>query len=108
MSEFVASLFAATGKNYMSTTSHPAMIRHRAKSPLWKMTRRPSLVSAPTNYVDPATGMGSKNSSNRITAGFDLRRAPERGDGEAVWDCAQRVSEHFATIERVRRRRRRA
>ena len=34
MSEFVASLFAATGKPYVSTTSHPAMIRHRALAPV--------------------------------------------------------------------------
>ncbi len=38
VSEYVGSLFRALGKPYFSTTSHPAMIRHRAKSPLWVMT----------------------------------------------------------------------
>jgi hypothetical protein len=42
MSEFIASLYAATGKNYYSTTSHPSMIRHRSRSPNWRLIRRPS------------------------------------------------------------------
>jgi hypothetical protein len=64
MSEFVASLYAATGKPYTSTTSHPAMIRHRARSKLWKMVRKPSMVR-------PCRGvLGYVNSFGRITAGF--------------------------------------
>jgi hypothetical protein len=31
------------GKSYRSTTSNPAMIRHRMKSPVWRMIRKPSL-----------------------------------------------------------------
>jgi GNAT superfamily N-acetyltransferase len=42
LSEFVASLFAATGKRYLSVTSHPGMIAHRLRSPLWSLYRRPS------------------------------------------------------------------
>lgn len=45
MSEFVASLYASTGKRYQSTTSHPAMIRHRSRSPLWRMVRSPSFAN---------------------------------------------------------------
>jgi hypothetical protein len=44
LSEFVAGLFKATGKPYYSTTSNPAMIQHRARSPLWRMARKPSMV----------------------------------------------------------------
>jgi energy-coupling factor transporter ATP-binding protein EcfA2 len=44
MSEFVASLFAATGLPYRSVTGHPSMIGHRARSPLWRMTRKPGLM----------------------------------------------------------------
>jgi len=44
MSELMAGVFASTGKPYRSVTSHPAMIRHRARSPLWKMVRAPSLM----------------------------------------------------------------
>ena len=43
LSEFVAGVFAATGKRYCSRTSHPAMIGHRSSSPNWVMSRRASL-----------------------------------------------------------------
>lgn len=42
LGEFVASLYAATGKRYLSVTSHPGMIAHRLRSPLWKLYRAPS------------------------------------------------------------------
>ena len=66
MSEFVASLYAATGKPYSSTTSHPAMIRHRAKSKLWRMVRTPSMVGSHHR----GQGKPYKSSVGRITAGF--------------------------------------
>jgi hypothetical protein len=79
MSEFVASLFAATGKPYVSTTSHPAMIRHRVKSPLWRMTRKPGLaVSRQTN--NSAVGMGATTALDRITAGFEYAGPARRTD----------------------------
>lgn len=73
MSEYVASLFAASGKPYRSTTSHPAMIYYRARSPLWNMIRKPSIA-------DPGTGRNKArenghirgyHSATRLTAGFE-------------------------------------
>jgi ABC-type thiamine transport system ATPase subunit len=61
MSEFVASLYKSTGKPYTSTTSHPAMIYHRARSPLWRMTRKPGLTG----------GSGKRFSMMRKTAAID-------------------------------------
>lgn len=68
MSVYVASLFRSTGRPYHSTTSNPAMIQSRVRSPLWRMTRAPSMVS----------GVGSTSSvakltvsSGRMTAGFE-------------------------------------
>lgn len=43
LSNYVAGIYAATGKPYRSTTAHPAMIQYRAKHPCWKLTRSPSL-----------------------------------------------------------------
>jgi ABC-type ATPase involved in cell division/GNAT superfamily N-acetyltransferase len=43
LSELVAAMFRATGKRYCSVTSHPGMIAHRRRSPLWRMYRAPSL-----------------------------------------------------------------
>lgn len=68
MSAYVAGLFAAT-KPYFSTTSSPAMIRHRHRSDLWTMKRKPSHVSAAGHS---STHSKSKvNSRRRITAGFE-------------------------------------
>lgn len=41
LSEYVASLHRAAGLIYRSTTSSPAMINHRRRSPHWKQIRRP-------------------------------------------------------------------
>lgn len=66
LSEFVASLYVATGKEYRSTTTHPAMIRHRCKSRIWELIRAPALGSAPVgNYR-----VASTSAWNRPSAGF--------------------------------------
>ena len=70
-SDFIASLFVATGRPYFSTTSHPAMIRHRLNSPLWKMHRKPRMVSLPGRTSGSDVGMSSSNSFGRNTAGFE-------------------------------------
>lgn len=67
MSEFVASLFRATGRPYRSVTSSPAMIRHRARSPLWRMTRPPSRMAS-----KPRLRQFQKSSATRrMTASFE-------------------------------------
>jgi energy-coupling factor transporter ATP-binding protein EcfA2 len=63
-SEFVASLYAATGKPYTSVTGHPAMIRHRTRSTLWRMIR-------PLSHARPCRNkMRRSQSSRRLTASF--------------------------------------
>lgn len=69
LSEFIASLFRATGKPYFSSTSHPSMIRHRARSSLWRMTVKPSLRGVHTSR---ATGMKSRGSTERLSASFEF------------------------------------
>jgi ABC-type thiamine transport system ATPase subunit len=69
MSEHVASLYAATGKPYTSTTSSPAMIRHRMRSPHWRMKRKPGLATV--HRGGASTGMRSTGSHARITASFE-------------------------------------
>ncbi|MFG0332839.1 MAG: AAA family ATPase [Maioricimonas sp. JB049] len=44
-STFVASLYAATGRCYTSTTAHPGLIASRARSPVWDMVRTPQRAS---------------------------------------------------------------
>jgi hypothetical protein len=76
MSEVIASLFIATGKPYFSTTSHPALIRHRAMSPLWKMHRKPGMVGRCGATSRRTTGMSDTNSRGRNTAGFEYVGPP--------------------------------
>lgn len=72
LSDFVASLYRASGYPYFSTTTHPAMIRHRAKTETWKMNRTPG-----RNPPHSGTRNGGKRlwtsllSTGRLSAGFE-------------------------------------
>ena len=80
LSEFIASLFIATGKPYFSTTSHPAMIHHRTKSELWKMIRKPGMTARSGVTSAATTGMSQTNSRGRNTAGFEYVGPPRTKD----------------------------
>jgi ABC-type ATPase involved in cell division/GNAT superfamily N-acetyltransferase len=78
LSDYVGGLFRSTGKPYRSTTSNPAMIQHRAGSPLWTMVRKPSRVAG------PHTGFKHlKSSCSRITASFEYRGPALKADARA-------------------------
>jgi GNAT superfamily N-acetyltransferase len=62
LSDFIASLWMGLGYAAYSTTTHPAMIRARLRSPNWHMHRRPSFASSRRDRVRHAT--------TRLTAGF--------------------------------------
>jgi hypothetical protein len=82
MSELIGAIYHATGKPYRSVTSHPAMIRHRLRSPLWKCIRRPGLIASVNS--GNIGGFGSRTvekkrqqmlasaSSSRLTASFEF------------------------------------
>jgi GNAT superfamily N-acetyltransferase len=74
LSEFVASLYAATGKPYTSTTSHPAMMRHRAHSKLWRMSRLPGRAGRGASRAMSA--MSRTSSFARLTASFEYVGPP--------------------------------
>lgn len=66
-SDYMASIFAATGKPVYSVASHPAVIHYRNKSPLWSMYRKPkrSPLKGKTSTMD------TWNVANRrLVAGF--------------------------------------
>lgn len=100
MSEFIAGLYACTGKPYRSVTSHPAMIRHRAKSPTWKMVRSPSImpsVSGGGNRRTPFKSFGKARTENeakgqflkssaasRLTASFEYVGPPRVADARRL------------------------
>lgn len=74
VSEFVAGVMKALKGVYRSTTGNPAMIRHRARSPLWKMTRSPATrTGADGNRAWAiSVGMNKTRATDRLTAGFQF------------------------------------
>jgi ABC-type molybdenum transport system ATPase subunit/photorepair protein PhrA len=82
LSEFVAGVYLATGKRYYSVTSNPAMVYHRARSPLWQMHRKPSRVSSGGSQTMAA--LNRTKSSNRFTAGFHYVGPPRPAEARAL------------------------
>ena len=79
LSEYVAGLMVATGKRYRSTTTHPSMIRHRNKSPLWAMIRKPEIGG---NSIPRGDYRSSGKDWDRPTAGFQYLGPPNYEDAE--------------------------
>lgn len=75
MSEFVAGLYRATRKPYFSTTSHPAMIRHRAKSSNWSMKRTPSRTPQ-SGRTSSTANLNRTHATGRLSAGFEYVGPP--------------------------------
>lgn len=71
LSEYIASLFAAKGVPYRSTTSNPAMIWHRAKSKIWKMTSAPKKNLPGNRTTRPLAGLDRTHARNRLVAAFE-------------------------------------
>jgi ABC-type lipoprotein export system ATPase subunit len=71
LSEFVAGVMKCLKGRYLSATGNPAMIRHRSHSPLWRMNRKPSLVSADSE-TKKGVARRFRRAVNRFTAGFEF------------------------------------
>jgi len=68
LSEFVGSYYKNKGFRFISTTSAPAMIRHRAKSSFWRTHRFGNSSKQGQNVI---AGLAKALSTRRITAGFE-------------------------------------
>ena len=66
LSALIASLWRGLGYRAVSTTTHPAMIRARLRSPLWRLRRAPGLASGRERRL-----RGLKHATTRLTAGFE-------------------------------------
>ena len=66
LSALIASMWKALGYRALSTTTHPAMMRARQKSPLWRMRRPPSLAVGREHRLKKL-----KHATTRLTAGFE-------------------------------------
>jgi hypothetical protein len=70
VSAFVASLYAAKGKSYRSTTSHPAMVAHRCRSPLWRLRSAPMLHGVDGSTDRQLPQFAQTRAIDRLTASF--------------------------------------
>lgn len=68
LSEFVGNHYKNKGFRFISTTSAPAMIRHRAKSSLWRTHR---FGHSPKQGQNAVIELSKTLSTRRITAGFE-------------------------------------
>jgi GNAT superfamily N-acetyltransferase/ABC-type ATPase involved in cell division len=66
LSDAVASLWRGLGYRALSTTTHPAMIASRRRSPNWRLRRAPGLVAGRERTLT-----GLKHATTRLTAGFE-------------------------------------
>lgn len=78
LSEYVASLFAATGKPYRDTVSHPGHVRHRLRSPLWRCVRHAELMKRP-KYAGIA-GTLKTAATTRMTYTFEYAGPARPGE----------------------------
>ncbi len=72
----VAGAYRGAGWRYRSTTSHPAMIGRRARSPLWDMVRPPAFVDARPVRSSSDYGASLGASASRRTATFEYVGPP--------------------------------
>jgi hypothetical protein len=63
LSTYIASLWTALGQRATSTTTHPAFIASRLRSPSWRLIRAPSLAKPGRSRIHHAV--------TRLTAGFE-------------------------------------
>lgn len=63
LSGLIASLWRGLGQRALSTTTHPALIAARLRSPFWVLRRRPSLAAGHEG--------GLRHATTRLTAGFE-------------------------------------
>lgn len=75
VSAHLASMWRALGFRAMSTTSHPSMVRSRAKSTLWRMHRTPARTSG-GGMMTRDKAMGRSIAIARLTAGFEYVGPP--------------------------------
>ena len=71
LSGFCAALWKGLGYRALSTTTHPAFVAARLKSPQWRLRRAPALARP------PGKGRRSlRHASTRLTAGFEYVGPP--------------------------------
>lgn len=79
MSEWLGEHLRAKGLRFLSTTSHPAMIRHRHRSPRWRVNR----IGHTSPVYSNTKSLLKTQSCSRITAGCEYVGLPQEPDEAA-------------------------
>lgn len=66
LTDWIASVYSASGKPFFASTSNPALIKHHARSPLWKMTKEPKLAAGNRGRT-----IGKFGGTGRLSASFE-------------------------------------
>jgi GNAT superfamily N-acetyltransferase len=66
LSGLLASMWRGLGYRALSTTTHPAFLAARLRSPLWRLRRRPSLATSHERHLKSL-----RHATTRLTAGFE-------------------------------------
>lgn len=89
MSEYIGSLCRGLGYSWISQTSHPAMIRARAKSLVWRMIAKPnrSTQTMGSDFTSANKFKKTKGAATRLRATFEyIGPALPREVAERVWN----------------------
>ena len=85
LSAYIASMWKALGFRAMSTTSHPAMVRSRARSTLWRMHRAPGRTAG-GGMMSRDRKFGASIAVDRLSAGFEyIGPAMDREDAKRLF-----------------------
>ena len=71
MSEWLGGYLNSWGIRFTWVTSHPAMIRHRSKSPKWRMKRFGHMKAHERKVHRGIGDLTATSSTSRLTAGFE-------------------------------------
>lgn len=89
MSAYVGALCRGNGYRYHSQTSHPAMIRARAKSLLWRMIAKPNNTTKVMVSGGADHWQGSSKQATRLRATFEyVGPALDKAEAQHVWSGA--------------------
>ena len=85
MSAYIGAMCRSLGFSFLSTTSHPGMIKARAKSKLWKMTKAPKTNS--NGGSNPIASLAKTYADLRYTAAFEyIGQALDKTEAQKVWN----------------------
>lgn len=86
MSAYIGAMCRGMGYRYQSQTSHPAMIRARAKSDKWRMIAKPNNTTKVMSSGSAAHWQGKTKIATRLRATFEyVGPALSRVEAQAVW-----------------------